>query len=410
MNDPPAKDAPWPSLLMKILFAFDKFKNALSAAEACEVAREAAAGPRYQLETCPLTDGGEGFATILGDMLGGQLHEVQVPGPLFKEVTGKFALVPGAHVPEAARKRLGLGESNRSETLGIVEMASASGYESLDETERDPWKTTTYGTGVLMKEAVAGGADSLLLGIGGSATNDCGAGALEALGVCYYNKELQAVTRVTPERFREINTLGSTSHLLDRFPPVRIACDVTNPLVGPQGATAVFGPQKGLREEDHERMERIIRKMGSRILGLFGINPAQWEQLLAEPGTGAAGGIGFALRHALPESRLVEGFPLVADLLKLPDKAREADILFTGEGRLDESSLTGKGPVGLLRLAKPTTRVVILAGSVDDAVRQDLLGAHPNLEICVLSDPGWSLSEALSKTASSLRDAVRDCL
>lgn len=397
---------------MKILLAFDKYKKALTALQSCEVAEKAAmaASPGSEVTVCPLTDGGEGFASILGNLLGGEVRSVSIPGPRFKKVKGRFALVSVDKIPESARKRLQLPESALDGPLGIVEMASASGYESLSDDERDPWKATSFGTGVLMKEAVAAGATSILLGIGGSATNDCGAGALEALGVCYYDKLLQAVTEVTPERFKEINTLGSTSHLLDGFPPVRIACDVTNPLVGQEGATQVFGPQKGLKEEDTDRMERNIRKMGSRILGLFGANPAGWERLMMEPGSGAAGGIGFALRHALPDSQLVEGFPLVADLLGLADKAREADLIFTGEGRLDASSLGGKGPVGLVRLAQPSTRIVLLTGSIDEETCRKLREAHPQLEIIALSDPLWPLEEALRKTASSLREKVANCL
>jgi glycerate kinase len=397
---------------MNILIAFDKYKGAISAAEACKVAETVLkeTRPADTREVTPLTDGGEGFASILASVLGGELKTVPVPGPRFKEVEGRFALVAGNRIPKAAWDRLNLPESLAGEQIGIVEMASASGYECLEDNERDPWQTTTLGTGILMKEAVSAGAKAILLGIGGSATNDCGAGALEALGVCYYDQSLQAVTRVVPETFRQIATLGSTSHLLDTFPPVRIACDVTNPLLGENGATSVFGPQKGLKAADAERMERTMRKMGTRILGLFGRNPAEWDTLMAEPGAGAAGGIGFALRHALPDSQFVEGFPLVADLLDLPRRIRSADWILTGEGRLDSSSLSGKGPVGLLRLAEPTKRVLILAGSIEEAAASQLTQAHPNLEAIVLSDPSWPLEKALQETGRSLGKALREKL
>lgn len=393
---------------MKYLIAFDKFKNALGAREACQVAAEGLAqkDPAARIETAPLTDGGEGFATILADALGGEVRTATVPGPLFRPVEGRFALVEANRIPKAAWKRLGLPDSVSGGTIGIVEMASASGYECLSDEERNPWQTTTYGTGVLMKEAVKAGADALLLGIGGSATNDCGAGALEALGVCYYDRVLQPVTEVVPATFKLINTLGSTSHLLDAFPPVRIACDVTNPLLGPEGATRVYGPQKGLEEKDMERMERTVRKMGTRILGLFGRNPAEWETLLAEPGSGAAGGIGFALRHALPDSRFVEGFPLVADLLDLPAKVSEAGCIISGEGRFDASSLSGKGPVALVRLASPTQRILLFAGSLDEEALKRLKASHSNLEAIALSDPDWPLEKALRKTRSSLEKLV----
>jgi glycerate kinase len=397
---------------MNILIAFDKYKGAITAAEACTVAEDILkeTRPADNREVTPLTDGGEGFASILASVLEGELKSVPVPGPRFKTVEGKFALVDGSRIPESAWKRLNLPDSLAGETIGIVEMASASGYECLEDSERDPWQTTTIGTGVLMKEAVSAGAKAILLGIGGSATNDCGAGALEALGVCYYDQTLQAVTDVLPGTFHKITTVGSTSHLLDTFPPVRIACDVTNPLLGEDGATRVFGPQKGLQEGDTERMERTMRKMGTRLLGLFGRNPAEWDTLMAEPGAGAAGGIGFALRHALPDSQFVEGFPLVADLLDLPRRIRSADWILTGEGRLDASSLSGKGPVGLLRLADATKRVLILAGSIDETAANQLKQAHPNLETVVLSDPDWPLEKALAETGSSLERALRQKL
>jgi glycerate kinase len=393
---------------MRYLLAFDKFKGALGAAEACAVAADAirAAAPQAAVAAAPLTDGGEGFATILGEALGGEVRRVSVAGPLFSPLEGRYALVPGAAIPAPAWRALRLPDPLRKGPIALVEMASASGFESLDDTRRNPWRTSTYGTGQLLRAAADAGAGAIVLGIGGSATNDCGAGALEALGVCYYDRDLQPVTRVVPDTFTRINTLGSTSHLLDAFPPLRIACDVTNPLLGPHGATRVFGPQKGLQPDDAERMERALRKMGSRILGLFGRDPAEWERLLAEPGSGAAGGIGFALRHALPDAAFVEGFPLVAEWLRLGDELQAADCLLTGEGRLDASSLSGKGPVGLLRMADPSRPVWLFAGSVDAATAAQLGKAHPNLRVIRISDPDWPLETALARTPDSLRQAV----
>jgi glycerate kinase len=397
---------------MNILIAFDKFKGALDASSACELSREVLHGKfeSATISATPLTDGGEGFASILASALGGELRTVTVPGPLFEPVDAKFALIDGSKLPQSAWDRLNLPKAYAGAKIGIVEMASASGYECLSDEQRNPWHTTTFGTGLLMKEAIKAGAEVLILGIGGSATNDCGAGALEALGVCYYDRELQPVTKVVPESFRLINTVGSTSHLLDQFPPVRIACDVTNPLLGENGATRIFGPQKGLPEEDTDRMERTMRKMGNRILGLFGKSPVEWDQLMAEPGSGAAGGIGFALRHALPDSEFVEGFPLVADLLDLPSKVKAADLIISGEGRLDDSSLSGKGPIALLRLAGPAQKVGLLVGSADSKTVEQLTSAHPNLEIITLSDPDWPLQKALQETSASLRRALEKIL
>lgn len=394
------------------LIAFDKFKGALPAEAACDIAESVirAHWPQAAISKAPLTDGGEGFATLVAEALEGELRQVEVAGPRFKPVLGRFALVAASSVPASALRRLNLPENLSGGPLAFVEMASASGYECLTPEERDPWHATTIGTGQLLQAAVQAGASAIVLGIGGSATNDCGAGALEALGVRYYDRDLQPVQQLTPAAFKRVTTLGSTSHLLGKFIPVRIACDVTNPLLGPNGATRIFGPQKGLRPEDQETMERLIRQMASRFLGLFGRNTAEWELLLNEPGSGAAGGIGFALRHALPDAAFVEGFPLVADLLDLPSRIAAADLLITGEGRLDASSLSGKGPVALIRMAPAGVRVLLLAGSVDEDTADALAEAHPCLDIRAISDPDWPLKEALAKTAASLRARLEAAL
>jgi glycerate kinase len=397
---------------MNCLIAFDKFKGALPATEAVALARQAADElvPEATVASAPLTDGGEGFATILATALGGTLHEVDVSGPRFTMVKGTFALVDSQNLPDAALQRLQLPQGRETGTIGIIEMASASGYECLSVDAFDPWETSTIGTGQLMLEAIAAGAKALILGIGGSATNDCGAGALEALGVLYYDRDLQSVSHITPATFKLVSTLGSTSHMLDSFPPVRIACDVTNPLTGPSGATRVFGPQKGLKEKDIDRMERGMDKMGRRILGLFGRQPEAWDTHLAESGSGAAGGIGFALRHALPDSTFVEGFPLVAELLDLPAKVAAADTIITGEGRLDESSISGKGPVGLLRLAKPEARLLFLAGSADAKAVSKLKEQFPNVTVHQISDPDCPLQEALQATPDALVTTLKKIL
>lgn len=393
---------------MNILIAFDSFKDALSAGEATRIAAEIVTRhhPDATLQLAPMTDGGEGFATILTEHLGGSMQKHRVPGPRFEEVEGRFGLVSIEALPPEALERLALPVGVRDKPLAIVEMASASGLESIPRDHRDPWHTSSYGTGLLLRKAVEAGAGSLLLGIGGSATNDVGAGALEALGVCYYDRELQPVREVTPATFKEINSAGSTSHLLDAFPPVRIACDVTNPLTGPHGATRVYGPQKGLLPEDAERMERAVHKMGCRLLGLFGHAPTEWERLLAEPGAGAAGGTGFALRHALPDSRFVEGAPLVADLLGLARKSATTDLLITGEGRLDTSSLHGKGPVAVARLIPASKRGLLFVGSADPAVVDILAKAHPNIAVVTISEPSWPIETAIARTAESLANAL----
>ncbi|NBD37766.1 MAG: hypothetical protein GVY10_04275, partial [Verrucomicrobia bacterium] len=226
--------------------------------------------------------------------------------------------------------------------------------------------------------------------------------------ILFYDRSLQPVTEVVPAKFKEISSVGSSSHKLTTFPPVRVACDVSNPLLGEGGATRVYGPQKGLRPADADRLERSMRRMGTRILGLYGRDPASWEDHLAEPGTGAAGGIGFALRHALPDCRFVEGFGLVADCLRLSEKAAAAEVVFTGEGRLDESSLSGKGPIALLRMIPEGARVHFLAGAVDDKVAASLAREFRGLALQVspLSGPEEPLAEAMARTREAIAETV----
>lgn len=395
---------------MKILLAFDKYKGALPADEAVATAAEIIRQqePDAEIHEAPLTDGGEGFAVVLAKALGGEVRTATVRGPRFDPVEARYAIVPLANIGSDARQRLRLPDLPENASVAFVEMASASGYESLGDEQRDPFETTSYGTGELLLKAAADGASAIVLGIGGSATNDCGAGALEAMGILFYDRSLQPVTDVVPAKFKEIASVGSSSHKLTTFPPVRVACDVSNPLLGEKGATRVYGPQKGLRPEDTERLERSMRRMGTRILGLYGRDPASWEEHLAEPGTGAAGGIGFALRHALPDCRFVEGFGLVADCLRLSGKAAAAELVFTGEGRLDESSLSGKGPIALLRLIPEGTRVRFLAGAVDDKVAASLADELPGLRLAVtrLSDPKEPLPRAMARTREAIAETV----
>lgn len=399
---------------MKYLLAFDKFKGSLTAEEAVETAARAVRQqqPDATILPAPLTDGGEGFAAVLATAMGAEVHEVEVPGPLFAPVKARFATLPLQQIPRAARDLLDLPDLPPSSTIAFAEMASASGYQQVPEPQRDPFQTTSFGTGRLLQKAAESGAKAVVLGIGGSATNDCGAGALEAFGALFYDRDLQPVTSVSPAKFSQIASVGSTSHHMTTFPPVRIACDVTNPLLGPQGATAVYGPQKGLRAQDAERLERSMHRMASRILGLYGRDPARWEKYMAEPGSGAAGGIGFALRQALPDARFLPGFPLIAACLDLAHKAAEADVVFTGEGRFDASSLSGKGPVGLLRLLPPRSRAVLLAGSIEETavatLQNELSGISLSLQ--AISDPDWPIETALARAPDALSAAVHSHL
>lgn len=386
---------------MRVVIAFDKFKNSMSAGEACKVAedclRELHQSP--ELSSFPLSDGGEGFAEILTAKMGGELRRAEVTGPLFEKLQAHYGWVP---VFDGATL-----EVDSNGPLAIIEMAQASGLESVPEQSRDPWKTTTRGTGELIKRAAEEGAGAILLGIGGSATNDCGFGALEVLGLRAYDRSLQPVELATPNRWKEINSLGSMVEMGKKIPPIRIACDVENPLTGERGASSVYGPQKGLRDEDLERMERAMDKMARRLLGLMGHPPDAFEARMREPGAGAAGGIGFGLRTCLRNVEFVNGFQTVARLTGLSKGIAGASVVLTGEGRFDRSSLEGKGPGGVLKLCPKGSRCVIFVGSVEASLG-NVFSDQPQVELIPISPSDMPLSQALEQGPELLRRSIRD--
>ncbi len=391
---------------MRVLLAFDKFKDSMPADTACDSAAEGlrALRPDWEIETAPLTDGGEGFARILTKALGGELVEVPVLDALGRLINAPYGRVDLSRVPQAAVDILRIGPTHG--TLAVIGMAEASGLEALRPEERDPWQTTTYGTGQLVRHATESGAAAILLGLGGSATNDCGLGALEAMGVLAYGHDHQPVRNLVPARWKLVASLGGLFNLKSKSAPLRLACDVANPLLGPHGATAVYGPQKGLKPEDFERLERAMAKTADRLLGLAGVPATEFEARKAEPGAGAAGGIGFGLRTLLPDAAFVPGFETVAALLGLDERIRRADIILTGEGKFDESSLHGKAPAKIIAQAPANAAVRVFAGSValpPDRCPPRLSPAH----VVAVTPENMPLDEALRRGPELLEAAVR---
>ncbi|MEM0965636.1 MAG: glycerate kinase [Verrucomicrobiota bacterium] len=402
---------------MRILLAFDKFKGAMTAGEACTVtsATLRSALPEAVIDEAPLTDGGEGFCSILTEGAGGYLEWHEIVDPLGRPLSAPIGWVDSSDLTETARGLVGLEDGKR---IAVVEMASASGLLLLDPSERDPWKTSTYGTGELIRIAADDGADLILLGVGGSATNDCGAGVLEALGVEFTSRrgftprpedlgdadrEINPLLRksfgITPAQFSEIDAIEFSS--AQSLPPVLIASDVESPLLGEAGATHVFGPQKGLKAV--AEMESAVERLALLLASSSRLSPDP-----SSPGMGAAGGIAFGL-SALTQTRIVPGFSLVSEWMGLPAKLEAADWLFTGEGKLDKGSLSGKGPVALLRsAARSDLRSVVIAGIIEDGIADALSDELGDCSCYQLSNPEWSLSEAFERAKGRLEEVVRD--
>jgi len=327
--------------LRRLVAAPNALKGSLAAPDAARAIAEGVrrASPDCSVLELPVADGGDGTRAVLVALLGGEERALGVHDPLGRPIEAKFGLLP----------RL---------DAAVVDVATASGLALLAESERRPLATTSYGTGELVRAALESGAGSLLLGVGGSATVDGGAGLLEALGVRF----LDAGGRPIPRGGAGLSELAR----IDRsalFEPARrarllVACDVDNPLLGPDGAARVFGPQKGADAPATALLERGLERLSAVIAAETGTNPAELA------GGGAAGGIAATLA-ALLGAELVPGIDLVLDWVGFDAALTGADLVVTAEGELDAQSLRHKGPVGVARrAARSGVPVVALAGAL----------------------------------------------
>ncbi len=340
---------------MRVLIAPDKFKGSLTAAQA---AAALAAGWRQgwplgnplEIECLPVADGGEGTAEAIHDALAGRWITLAVRDPIGRIVKGRYALV----------------ENAGGERLAVLEMSSASGFSLVRGDDRDLLRGNTFGTGQLLAHALRkGDADRIIIGIGGSATNDGGIGLAAALGFRFLDaehRELKPVPLYLPE-------LASIELPANGLPlvPINVACDVKNPLLGPRGATRVYGPQKGLRDEAQAaQLELGLARLADVAARTFGRDHRD------TPGSGAAGGLGFGLM-TFCNAELMPGFDLVASRLGLEAAVARADLVLTGEGSLDGQTLEGKAPAGVAGMARRAGRPVIaFGGRVQEAARVGL--------------------------------------
>lgn len=368
---------------MKIVIAPDSFKESLSAAG---VARALARGlrqalPEAELIECPLGDGGEGTLDAVLAATDGEVREAQVTGPLGEPVTARWGWL--------AEQR-----------TAFVEMASASGLELVPKARRDVRVATSRGTGELLQAALDAGAERLVLAIGGSATNDGGAGLLQALGARLLDAQGQALAPggAALANLASIDLAALHPRLAEVA--VVIAADVDNPLCGPQGASHVFGPQKGASPEQVQELDGALAHFATITAATLG------RDVREQPGAGAAGGVGFAALAFLGAT-FRPGIEVVADLVGLEEALVGADLALTGEGRLDGQTLRGKTPAGVLRLAqRQGVPVVAVAGSLGegyDALYEQGLAAAFSLV------PGpLSLDEALAQAEVLLERTARD--
>jgi glycerate 2-kinase len=391
---------------MCILIAPDKFKGTLSAREAAD---NIAAGlrevlPDAKIDIVPMADGGEGTAEVISQALGASWLNCKAHDPLGRQIEARYAWVDN-HPPSPRLRR-------DWRKLAVMEMSEAAGMRRLQPSERNVDLKSTFGVGEMISDAARRSAQQIIIGLGGSATNDGGFGMARALGFRFFaheeelsglTTELVKLTRIELPR-KVVGALVSSAQLQDRrlvqaplqqsSPQIVAAADVRNPLLGENGATRVFGPQKGVMPDQIDKFETALTRLADVVAEQFGFDYRN------EPSAGAAGGLGFGLM-SFCGATIRPGFDVVAESVGLESKMKDVDLVITGEGSLDRQTLEGKTPAGVARLARKLgKRVFAMVGrATDDAeVRRLFDGVYQNAR------SGMSQEENMKKAAELLRE------
>lgn len=326
---------------MKVVIAIDSFKGSLSSMEAGEAVKEGIQKVcDAKIVIRPVADGGEGTTETLVEGLGGNYRRIQVTGPDGEKVQAKYGILPDG------------------ETV-VMEMAQAAGITLIPPEKRNPRRATTFGVGEMIKDAVLQGGRKFIIGIGGSATTDGGVGMLQALGYQFLDEQGVSIGSGIEDldQIEKIEVSGALPLLKECS--FQIACDVTNPLCNETGAVYIYGPQKGVKESEKEELDGKMRHYADKTRQYL---KRDYSEL---PGAGAAGGLGFAFISYLPNVILKSGVEIITEAVGLEEEIQDADVVITGEGRLDAQTAMGKLPVGIAGLAKKYGKPVIaFAGSV----------------------------------------------
>ena len=372
--------------MKRIVVASDSFKGSLTSLQVAGALEQGIHDvfPSCEVVKVNVADGGEGTMDALADALGGRTVPVQVHDPLVRPVTARYVIVDGGQT-------------------AVIEMSVASGLTLLKPDERNPMNTSTFGTGELVADALLRGCRRFLIGIGGSATNDAGMGMLSALGVRFLDQDgkvLEGIGRNMAE-VADIDLGGMVSEIYDS--EFIVACDVASPFCGPDGAAYVFAPQKGADSQMVESLDRGMSHLAEVVLRVTG------RDIADVPGAGAAGGLGGAFL-AFMDARLERGVDMVLDALGFDSIIEGADLVITGEGRIDAQTMTGKTPYGVLQRALAhRVPAVAVGGSVD----LENVGYIKGFEHIVQATPeGMALSEAMKPetAAANIRLAISTLL
>ncbi|MCM4170905.1 glycerate kinase [Arenibacter sp. TNZ] len=370
---------------MNIVIAPDSFKECLSARE---VASNIAKGirkitPHAEIHEIPISDGGEGVLEAIMTGAGGTRVSVSVKDPLMRKILAEYGIL-------------------KDKKTAVIEMAKASGLELLQEDEKNPLLTSTYGTGQLIRDALENGCTKIIIGIGGSATNDGGAGMIRALGAKFLN-----------EKGEEINEGGGSLNELHKIDlsnfdkriqscEVIVACDVSNPLTGTKGASMVYGGQKGGNIEALELLDGNLAHYAKIIKATVGIDISNI------PGAGAAGGTGAGLMAFL-KGHLVNGIGLILETLKIEEYIKQADVVFTGEGKIDEQTLHGKTISGIAKLAKKyDVPVIVITGKIGDNI-EGIYNIGVSAVYSIVNQP-MELKQAIDQAPKLIQDCAKNIM
>lgn len=373
---------------MRVLIAPDKFKGSLGARD---VADCIAAGlrdvlPEATIEILPVADGGEGTADVISQASAGEWVDCAAHDALGRAITARYFWL-------------------REKLIAIMEMSQAAGMWRIAPDERDPLRANTFGVGEMLKDAASRGAKEILIGLGGSATNDGGFGMARAIGFRFSGNEHppsrsygEAGELERPGELVKLRRIVRDEAMVLSLPPIIAAVDVRNPLLGERGATQTFGPQKGGTPEQLQTLERALARLADVVARDLGCDFRE------APGAGAAGGLGFGL-ISFCGAKVRPGFEVVAEFIDLESAIRRADVVITGEGSLDRQTLEGKAPAGVARLARKNgKRVFAIAGAAtaDPAVLELFDG------VFALAMPSITREEAMSRTGELLRQRGRE--
>lgn len=360
---------------MRILIAIDKFKGSIPAAAAAQAIASALNQvlPEAECDLCPIADGGEGTAEAVVTALRGKWCDTATFDAQNRPVTASYGLVTTGDRQEA-----------------VMEMSAASGLAMVSDLPLHPETATTHGTGLMLQDALDRGVRRIIIGIGGSATNDAGIGMAAALGFRFLDASWAPLEPV----ISTMDRLACIEQPDVSFPEILVACDVNNPLLGPHGCTRIYGPQKGVT--DFEFFEQRLLRLAEAARHDLGVDHRD------APGAGAAGGLGFGLM-TFCGARLTSGFDLIADLVHLRERIAAADLVITGEGRLDAQTLRGKGPMGVADMARELGKpIAAFAGAIE---AEDQLRTRFDL-LCAIKPQEMPLPEAMQRGPELLTEAV----